>query len=130
MMPTMTPQHRLSDLWAGPVLWVALAEIMAQKTCEERDLSEENDREILRGDYFPGAYTGYESWPEFLADIRRNGLAYPVMWDATSRTLGNGHHRVVAAWDLGWTHIPVIGWDSENDWDVQASDSWYPSGGE
>jgi hypothetical protein len=130
MTTTIQPVYQLSPEWEGPVVLVALDLIMANVTCEGRILAGPNQREAIRESYTPWSGLEYQSWDGLLSDLRRNGIRFPVMWDPRALQLGNGHHRVVAAYDLGWTHIPTVPWDVEANWDVMADNAWYASGGE
>jgi len=56
-----------------------------------------------RGEY-PGDMT------ELKADINRNGIQNPLIVredESGERWLRNGHHRLVAAMELGLTEVPV-----------------------
>ena len=46
-----------------------------------------------------------EQYPRLLEDIRINGVRWPITY--TRGTFGNGHHRLAACVELGYTHIPV-----------------------
>lgn len=50
---------------------------------------------------------GARTWDEWLDILATDGIRNPVSWYMKTRMLGNGHHRVIGAYDLGWTHIPV-----------------------
>jgi hypothetical protein len=129
---TIAPVYKLSARWdpKTPLILVDLNLIMNNVTCEDRLLCSPYEAQMIRNDYEPGAFRNYTSWEHILFDLDRNGIRYPVMWDPNALQLGNGHHRVVAAHDLGWTHIPVVYWDCSENWDVMASGAWYPSGGD
>lgn len=67
----------------------------------------EYNREIKRSD------RGFE---DLLEDLQDQGFLDPIFvhpphnrvaLDNTGEHLGNGHHRLIAAHDLGWTHVPV-----------------------
>jgi len=131
-MPTTLPPGvtlTLSGDWSHPLTLVPLVQIIAGDTCEGRSLMNPDERQILRDDYTFVGLRDYDSWSAFLADLSR-GLRFPVMWDSIRGVLGNGHHRVVGAYDLGWSHIPIVEWDSVDDCYVTESESWWDSGGE
>jgi hypothetical protein len=55
--------------------------------------------------------TRYYFRPELIEDIRKNGLKNPVNINQDAKgnlAIGDGHHRIVAARHLGFTHIPAI----------------------
>ena len=55
-----------------------------------------------------------------LAEHFENGgmLNQPVCYDPDYRKLKNGHHRLAAAMDAGFTHIPYQSrWGEHSDWD-------------
>ena len=56
----------------------------------------------------------------YLVDHFRNGgmIDQPICYD---RYLRNGHHRLAAALDAGFTHIPYQSVWGDEDWDVPAS---------
>lgn len=124
-MDTLTEvKPKLSARWSGPIVWVPLPDILAGDSCD--GIVWDNPHS-WQGPQFKRDEYGTERWSAFLDDLRTNGLEHPVMWDCGNRVLGNGHHRVVAAIDLGWTHIPVTPWRFEDD--LQSCDAWYRSGG-
>lgn len=63
-------------------------------------LSEERNREEKRSDW--------DYW-RLKRNIAENGYMDPVYLytELGEEHLGNGHHRVVAAYDLGYSHVPV-----------------------
>lgn len=70
-------------------------------------LSTDENRDKKRRDH---------KYSELVEDIRVNGYFDPIFvyepferWNGLNQTeeLGNGHHRLVAALDLGYTHVPV-----------------------
>lgn len=74
------------------------------------------------------------SHPHFerlMESLRTEGFRRPVLMEEYEGklALGNGHHRVVAAYDLGYTHIPVtrdlmIGWGDDEELDDDGH--WIP----
>ena len=42
-------------------------------------------------------------------DIIENGIKEPIMYNVTTKTIGNGHHRFVAAILLGLDTVPTTG---------------------
>jgi hypothetical protein len=52
-----------------------------------------------------------KSWAEWLEHLSTVGIRNPIWYDPWWQGIGrlmNGHHRFIGAWDLGWTHVPVI----------------------
>lgn len=107
--------------WDTPVVLVPLAEILAGESCDGIEWSMPDDdceadyrgpktkRNDYEGRFAATATNGYcASWVEWLDQLSTVGLRNPVRWDPWEGLLGNGHHRVCAAMDLGWTHIPVV----------------------
>lgn len=108
--------HRIE----GKFIWVEVEFLIQIFSVDfyETGLSTEYNRDRKRSD------TGYV---DLLRDIQEHGYINPVFmyspdgssWDDdVPYALGNGHHRVVAALDLGYTHIPVTiqqyrQWDSD-----------------
>lgn len=65
-------------------------------------------------------------YPRLVADIVANGIQWPITMYHDYTKFGNGHHRLAALVELGYTHIPVqdnpdmeYAYDSEpdNEWD-------------
>ena len=50
-------------------------------------------------------YHGYMDWSDFVTDIEWRGIDQPLSW--YSGRLNNGHHRLLACIELGYTHVPV-----------------------
>lgn len=100
-----------------PFLWAPVAEIM---------LPETHSTDAGHGAYWSDLWLSANKrkdshYPKLLADIRMNGYRSPVFWSPSRRVFNNGHHRLAAALDLGFTHIPTTevsertGWD-DHDW--------------
>lgn len=91
--------------------WVRVDYIMSLPSVDfyADGLSTEENRDHKRRDQ------GYE---DLVESIRTEGFYDPVfLYEDSPETLGNGHHRVVAAYDLGYTHVPVtsnpdVQWDT------------------
>lgn len=63
---------------------------------------------------------GDEGYEKLRDDLKITGWLDPVYIYRDEEELGNGHHRVVAAFDIGYTHIPVTrnryyGWRESSD---------------
>jgi len=100
-----------------PFEWYEVTYLMSIPSVDfdEAGLTLETNRAHKRNDY------QYE-W--LMEDIKENGFYNPVfvyppherIWaDNVGEELGNGHHRVLAAFDLGFTHVPVTH-DSDIQW--------------
>lgn len=72
---------------------------------------------------------GYRS---LLRDIRENGFLDPIFllsphtmvnFDNPTDEIGNGHHRLIAAYDLGYTHVPITR-DPKNRWRTSGRLAW------
>lgn len=117
LFPPITADHYpRTDLISVPFEWVRVDYILSLPSVDfgEEGLSTEANREWKRSDW---------RYDELVEDIRENGYMDPVFlhegfaWSyfTETETLGNGHHRVVAAVDLGYTHIPVTR-DDDDQW--------------
>jgi ParB family chromosome partitioning protein len=56
-------------------------------------------------------------WEDFLASVRQEGLREPI-WVTTDGVIIDGHQRVRAAEELGWTEIKAWVRDDLTDWDA------------
>jgi len=65
-------------------------------------------------------------WPDLLNDIKSNGMRRPlhISTDGKYAMLGDGHHRLNAATQLGMSHVPVSidvkepgYWENEAHWE-------------
>lgn len=100
-----------------PFEWTPIEEILEASSVDFPDegLYYEENQDRKRND--PG-------YAELLHDIMQKGILDPVFFgayyddpeflgeyaeydDVPARELGNGHHRVVACLDLGYTHVPT-----------------------
>jgi hypothetical protein len=113
--PTTTDRYPATTFIDVPFEWVRLDYLLSLPSVDfhEDGLSTEFNREIKRSDW------NYEA---LLNDIAENGYMNPVFvygedngFYPGKETLGNGHHRVVAAFDLGYTHVPVTR-DEDDQW--------------
>lgn len=68
------------------------------------------------------------SYRELVEHFRKGGLInQPVAYDQRNKQLANGHHRLAAAYDAGYTHIPYCrdGYgDSEGWWDSDWTETY------
>ena len=112
-----TPHYPATDLIRIPFEWVSVDYLMSLPSIDfgTEGLVDEWNREHKRSD------GGYQ---ELLSDIADNGFMDPVYvypvgpdnWDPHQEQLGNGHHRILAAYDLGYTHVPVTQ-DEDYQWE-------------
>lgn len=60
-----------------------------------------------------------QSYRTLVEHFRDGGtINQPVYYNTTWKELRNGHHRLAAALDAGFTHIPYqTNWGEEHDWD-------------
>lgn len=60
---------------------------------------------------------GNPSYRQLVEHFRNGGMVnQPLYYDDSRHKLHNGHHRLIAALDAGFTHVPV--WDQwGDDWD-------------
>jgi len=91
--------------WDTPVVLVPIADIMAGDSTDSIDFT------ATEGCYSPQRKRdgyGVLGWRDWLDRLSTEGIRNPITWDPYTRRLGEGHHRVIAALDLGWTHVPVV----------------------
>lgn len=113
-------RYPVTDLIQVPFEWRSVDELMSMPSGDfgPDGMSDEWARSYKRSD------SGYEALRQ---DIEDNGFMDPVYVQPPMSILGiefpemlrNGHHRVVAAFDLGYTHVPVT---------VDEDDGWETSG--
>jgi hypothetical protein len=62
-----------------------------------------------------------------LEHFRAGGMInQPVYYEPEDRCLSNGHHRLAAAMDAGYTHIPYQShWGKEEDWEESFADKGF-----
>lgn len=79
-----------------PFTWTPISDLIGRDSVDFYDgLSDEN-LDTKRGDI---------DYALLVESIRNEGILNPVFWDEF--TYGNGHHRLAACIDLGYTHIPT-----------------------
>lgn len=115
VMPTRYPA---TDLIRVPFEWRTVEYLMSMASGDfgSDGMSDEWARSYKRSD------DGYEALRQ---DIEDNGFMDPVYVQPPMSLLGfefpemlrNGHHRVVAAFDLGYTHVPVT-FDEDDGWET------------
>lgn len=107
----------LHEAFDAPVVLVPLAEILAGYSGDGIDFtgsgnggwrSPQGKRDDYANGWGESSTGGANTWAEWLEILSTVGLRNPVQWDPREQRLGNGHHRVTAAMDLGWTHMPVV----------------------
>lgn len=58
-------------------------------------------------EYLNTAKRPANDYKDLVDSISQHGFRYPVYIDPQMRELKNGHHRLLVALDLGFTHVPV-----------------------
>ena len=108
---------------SGVVRWVPVDEMMSWRSCDSAGV---RLKEVLRWKRED------EHYPKVVEALRENGFMRPLTSyvEGFDRYMGDGHHRLAAAIDLGLTEVPVL--MSENGWDMDliADDSGDWDGGE
>lgn len=116
------PHQRLpkTDAIDIPFEWLSVDYVMSLPSADfyAEGLTTEENRDSKRSD---------SQYRNLKSSIREFGFTDPIYVyrqhesGYTGREkLGNGHHRVVAAHDLGYTHIPVTR-DDDYQWESSAS---------
>ncbi len=106
-----------------PFEWVSVEHLLNIDSVDfDEGLRTERNRRQKRDDWH---------YPGLVESIREDGFHDPVFlhrYDGLPDELGNGHHRVLAALDLGYTHVPVTSnhryqWETSVDQRDYAADS-------
>jgi hypothetical protein len=115
---TLTRTDRPSvDNITVPFEWARVSDLMNMPSVdfEGMGLRSSANREYKRSDWH------YE---ELMADIAEQGFLDPIFvylphtrqaFDNSVKYLGNGHHRLIAAFDLGYQWVPVT-YNPEHKW--------------
>lgn len=98
-----------------PFEWVAVDYLLSIDSVDfDHGLRPESNRRMKRDDYH---YSG------LVESIRQDGFHDPIFvygHETVPEELGNGHHRVLAGLDLGYTHVPVTR-DRIHQWETSVS---------
>lgn len=79
-----------------PFTWMPVSDVWGMYSMDFCDGITEPNLEEKRGD---------QQYNRLLNDIRVNGIRWPIT--VKHGIVGNGHHRLAACIELGYTHIPV-----------------------
>lgn len=120
LFPEPTREYPRTDMISIPFEWWPIEDLLNLPSIDfpesDNALAHEVYRQIKRND------RNYDALKD---DIRRHGFINPVTvrpavsspWGVDyPQRLGNGHHRIVAAFDLGYRYVPVTD-DEDHEWD-------------
>jgi hypothetical protein len=119
-MTTITEHKpRVDNICTDDWEWMEVSKLLDMPSCDFGFEPLRQHKEMKRRD---------EHYARLVKDLHDQGFLSPVLVDKYEGVdhLGNGHHRVVAAYDLGLTHVPVtrnqdVGWEMvesyEGEWE-------------
>lgn len=108
-----------TDKLTVPFVWVSVEELWSMQAGDCALSSLTQSPEIVQGK------TEHRGYKRMKASLETDGFMCPVYVNndragcaGDARFLSNGHHRVIAAKELGFTHIPVT-YDVEDGWSTR-----------